>query len=43
MLESFIGKMLASVDVTINGSRPWDIKVHNPRLYARVLRDANLA
>ncbi|CAI3227708.1 cyclopropane fatty acyl phospholipid synthase [uncultured Desulfovibrio sp.] len=42
MLESFIGKMLASVDVTINGSRPWDIKVHNPRLYARVLRDANL-
>jgi cyclopropane-fatty-acyl-phospholipid synthase len=35
-------EMLAGAGVTIGGSAPWDIQVHDPRLYARVLRDGNL-
>ena len=42
MCESDIKKMLASVDVAIDGPRPWDIQVHNDKLYGRVLRFANL-
>lgn len=42
MFESDIKKMLASVDVEIGGSRPWDIQVHNTKLYSRVLCFANL-
>ena len=42
MYESDIKKMLASVDVAIDGPRPWDIQVHNDKLYGRVLRFANL-
>ncbi|MAG52843.1 MAG: cyclopropane-fatty-acyl-phospholipid synthase [Nanoarchaeota archaeon] len=35
-------KLLALADVKINGSRPWDIRVHNPKLYSRVLSKGNL-
>lgn len=42
MCESDIKEMLASVDVAIDGPRPWDIQVHNNKLYGRVLRFANL-
>lgn len=42
MCESDIREMLASVDVAIDGPRPWDIQVHNNKLYGRVLRFANL-
>ena len=42
MSYEVISKLLASADVQINGSRPWDIKVHDDRLYARILRDRDL-
>ena len=32
-----VATMLTAVDVNINGSRPWDITVHNEKLYARVI------
>src|SRR5699024_9331048 len=35
-------KLLAKADVQINGDRPWDIQVHNNRLYERVLQEGSL-
>jgi cyclopropane-fatty-acyl-phospholipid synthase len=35
-------EMLAGAGVTIGGDAPWDIQVHDERLYARVLRDGSL-
>jgi len=35
-------ELLAAADVAINGSRPWDIQVHDERLYARALAHAEL-
>ncbi|HLJ51660.1 MAG TPA: cyclopropane fatty acyl phospholipid synthase [Bryobacteraceae bacterium] len=33
---------LASAGIDVNGSRPWDIQVHDPRFYPRVLSDGSL-
>lgn len=35
-------RLLKIADVEINGSRPWDITVHDPKVYDRVLRDGRL-
>lgn len=35
-------KLLAHADVKIDGTRPWDIKVKNEKLYKRVLGQGNL-
>jgi cyclopropane-fatty-acyl-phospholipid synthase len=40
--EKLLGDLLAHADVRINGSRAWDITVHNPQLYQRLLRDGVL-
>jgi cyclopropane-fatty-acyl-phospholipid synthase len=40
--ESIIRELLAPTGVEINGSKPWDIQVHQPALFDRVLRDATL-
>lgn len=37
-----VQELLALADVEINGHRPWDIQVHDDRLYARVLATSNL-
>ena len=41
--KAAIEKLLAEVDVKINGDRPWDIKVNDERLYRAVLRGGSLA
>lgn len=41
--EKKIRELLSYADVRINGDRPWDIQVHNPKLYSRVLRGGTLA
>lgn len=41
-LRKFYEELLATVDVRIDGARPWDIRVHDERLYARVLIDGSL-
>ncbi|SVC53271.1 uncharacterized protein METZ01_LOCUS306125, partial [marine metagenome] len=41
--KNTIEKILKSVDVEINGSRPWDLQVHDERFYARVLSGGSLA
>src|SRR3989344_2321231 len=35
--RTFVEELLKKADVTINGSRPWDIVVHDERLYNRVI------
>ncbi|HOK07934.1 MAG TPA: cyclopropane fatty acyl phospholipid synthase [Syntrophales bacterium] len=37
-----VENVLARAGVGINGPNPWDIRVHDERLYARVLREKNL-
>ena len=34
--------LLARADVQVNGARPWDIQVHDDRLFARVLAQGSL-
>ncbi len=41
-LRRRIESLLALADVRIDGARPWDIRVHNERLYARVLAEGAL-
>jgi len=41
--KEIVTKLLATADVQINGSRPWDIQVHNDGLYVRVLSGGSLA
>jgi len=41
--KNTIEKILKSVDVEINGSRPWDLQVHDERFYVRVLSGGSLA
>jgi len=38
-----VERLLASADVKINGSRSWDIHVHNAQFYKRVLLGGSLA
>ena len=40
--KSIAQKLLDSVGIKINGSNPWDIQVHNEKLYSRVLHDGSL-
>ena len=40
--KSFISDLLAQIDVQIGGSRPWDIQVHDERLYNRVMTQGSL-
>ncbi len=37
-----VGNLLAEADVTMGGSRPWDIQVHDPHFHARVLAQGSL-
>ncbi len=41
-VPTVVAELLAAADVRINGDRPWDIQVRNPRLFDRVLRDWSL-
>jgi cyclopropane-fatty-acyl-phospholipid synthase len=40
--EAIIRDLFAEAEVTVNGDRPWDIQVHDPRFYDRVLRETEL-
>lgn len=41
-LKTRMQEFLSLADVQINGSRPWDISVHDRNLYARVLREGSI-
>ncbi len=40
--RSKVEELLASADVRVGGERPWDLQVHEPRFYARVLAQGSL-
>lgn len=40
--KEIIRSLLAEAGIEINGGNPWDLQVHDERLYQRVLRDAAL-
>lgn len=40
--KSFICDLLAQIDIQVGGSRPWDIQVHDDRLYHRVMTQGSL-
>lgn len=42
-LEKIFREAFATVDVTVNGDKPWDIQVHNPKLYSRIIAGGSIA
>jgi cyclopropane-fatty-acyl-phospholipid synthase len=40
--ERRIQRLLALCDVEIGGNRPWDLSVHDKRLFSRVLAQGSL-
>lgn len=40
--KRIVEKLLNMADIKINGDRPWDIHVHNPQFYKRVLKNREL-
>jgi cyclopropane-fatty-acyl-phospholipid synthase len=40
--EKIIRDLLEQADIQVNGTRPWDMQVHNDLLYDRILRDTSL-
>lgn len=41
-LKQRVDAILQGTGVTVNGSQPWDMQVHNDRFFARVLAQGNL-
>ncbi len=37
-----VHELLSKADITINGSRPWDIEIKHPRLYKHVIQEGSL-
>ncbi|MCG8461280.1 MAG: hypothetical protein MI919_33760, partial [Holophagales bacterium] len=37
-----VESLLERADIRVNGDRPWDIQVHEPRLFRRVLGQGSL-
>lgn len=42
-VKEIVRKILGPSDVQINGTRAWDIQIHNPDFYERVLSGGSLA
>jgi len=40
--EGIIRDLFATAEVEVNGLNPWDVQIHNPDFYDRVLRDTTL-
>jgi cyclopropane-fatty-acyl-phospholipid synthase len=40
--ENVITKMFAKAGITVNGNNPWDIQIHDPRVYHRMVTDGQL-
>lgn len=40
--KSVIHELLSSCGIAVNGSNPWDIRIHDERTYPRVFRDKSL-
>ncbi len=40
--EAIVRELPGSADVSTNGSRPWNVQVHDSQFYDRVLRQGTL-
>lgn len=40
--EKTVRKLLAAADIEVGGSRPWDVQIHDPRTYGRILSHGTL-
>ncbi|WP_083988646.1 cyclopropane fatty acyl phospholipid synthase [Devosia geojensis] len=40
--KRFVEQQLAAADIVINGDRPWDPRIHDERLYARLIAQGTL-
>lgn len=40
--KELVQELFAVADIQFNGTRPWDIQVHNDEFYSRILRDGSL-
>lgn len=40
--ETIVRELLKSAGVAVNGNNPWDIQIHDPRTYNRLLQEAGL-
>jgi len=40
--QNKIAALLRKADIQVNGNRPWDIQVHNPDLFARIIGQGSL-
>lgn len=40
--KALVTELLAMADITVNGNKPWDPKVHNEQFYSRLLHDREL-
>ncbi|MCW8800790.1 MAG: cyclopropane-fatty-acyl-phospholipid synthase, partial [Desulfobacter sp.] len=41
--KQVIKSILTPLDIRINGNRPWDIQINNPKFYQRVMSGGSLA
>ncbi len=41
-LQAKVETLLAMADVQVEGRRPWDLQIHNPRFFSRVLADGSI-
>ena len=41
-LEKWFTEILAKADIVVNGTRPFDMQVHNPKLWRRILKHGSL-
>ncbi|MEZ4898679.1 MAG: cyclopropane fatty acyl phospholipid synthase [Saprospiraceae bacterium] len=41
-MRSLLGNLLARADITINGDREWDFKVHREDVFARIIAEGSL-
>ncbi|PIE72364.1 MAG: cyclopropane-fatty-acyl-phospholipid synthase [Deltaproteobacteria bacterium] len=40
--ERFIREIMQSLDIQVDGERPWDVRIHNPLFYKRVATQGSL-
>ncbi|HVP22244.1 MAG TPA: cyclopropane fatty acyl phospholipid synthase [Anaerolineaceae bacterium] len=40
--ESIVRALLEPAEIEINGKNPWDIQIHNPNFYSRVLNETSM-
>ncbi|MGA1475245.1 MAG: cyclopropane fatty acyl phospholipid synthase [Prochlorothrix sp.] len=42
LVKPLIEQQLAAADIQINGDRPWDIQIHNPQFFSRIVLQGSL-